>query len=87
MISLPKHLSNILFKSALRSMPELVDKISVAPEKGRDWEYASPSCIQLFNKFKKQGSFGFPSCKDMAQSIIDNLSKEENDAISKIELS
>ena len=41
--------------------------------------------MQFFNKFKKDGSFGFASCKDMASAIVDNL--PENDTIEKVELS
>jgi hypothetical protein len=44
--------------------------------------------MQFFNKFKKQGSFGFASCKDMATAIIENISEEAmNTTIEKIELS
>lgn len=64
-----------------------MDKIQVTPEKGKDWEYASPSVITIFNKNKKGGSFGFPTCQDMARAFVEHLPKEDNDAISKIELS
>ena len=36
--------------------------------------------------YKKQGSFGFPTCQDLAQAIVNNLTHEENDAIEKVEL-
>ncbi len=42
--------------------------------------------MTIFNKFKKQGSFGFPSCKDMAIAIVENLSDNEQ-VIEKIEFS
>ena len=41
--------------------------------------------MQFFNKFKKDGSFGFASCKDMASAIVENL--PENDTIERVELS
>ena len=41
--------------------------------------------MQFFNKYKKQGSFGFASCQDMAAAIVENI--PENDSIDKIELS
>lgn len=41
--------------------------------------------MQFFNKYKKQGSFGFASCQDMASAIVENL--PENESIDKIELS
>lgn len=87
MISIPKHLTKIISKSAVRAMPELVEKITITAEKGKDWEYVCPSSISIFNKFKKQGSFGFASCQEMAQSIKDHLLPEENDIIKSIELS
>lgn len=44
--------------------------------------------MQFFNKYKKQGSFGFASCKDMASALLANLPAEAmNTTIEKIELS
>jgi len=43
--------------------------------------------MQIFNKSKKQGSFGFPTCKELAEAIQAKLPEVEgNDAIEKIEL-
>jgi len=42
--------------------------------------------MKFFNQFKKQGSFGFSSCLDMANAIIKNIDDAENDAIEKIDL-
>ena len=36
--------------------------------------------------YKKDGSFGFKSCLDMANAIVANIETETNDAIEKIEL-
>ena len=62
MLSLPKYISNILNKAAVRAIPDLKEKLSVGPEKKEDWDYSSPSAIKIFNMSKKQGSFGFPTC-------------------------
>jgi len=44
--------------------------------------------MQFFNKYKKQGSFGFSNCKDMANAIVDNISEDAlGGTIDKIELS
>ena len=44
--------------------------------------------MQLFNKHKKTGSFGFASCKAMAEAILSNVPAAEYDStIAKIELS
>ena len=44
--------------------------------------------MQFFNKYKKSGSFGFASCKDMASAIVENIPKEALETtIDKVELS
>ena len=87
MISLPKTISKQLLAAAVKAMPELNEKIAVTPDKGKEWEYVCPSIITVFNKYKKQGSFGFGSCQEMALSIQANIQGEENAMIQKIELS
>jgi len=66
-------------------MPELKEALQVNVEKQGSWDYQCPSAMQFFNKFKKDGSFGFATCKDMATAIVENI--PENDAIEKVELS
>lgn len=58
--------------------------MAVTPERQKEWDYTSPTAIKIFNMSKKQGSYGFPTCQDMANAIIQNL--EENNSIEKIEL-
>jgi arginyl-tRNA synthetase len=58
--------------------------MAVTPERNKEWDYTSPSAIKIFNMSKKQGSFGFPTCQDMANAVIQNL--EENNSIEKVEL-
>jgi len=44
--------------------------------------------MQFFNKYKKQGSFGFPNCKEMATAIVNNIPADAMETtISKVELS
>lgn len=62
MISIPKHISKILNQAALKSMPELTEKITVTSDRNKDWQYASPSAMKIFNMTKKSGSFGFSTC-------------------------
>ena len=85
MQSIPKHLSSILQKAALQAMPELTEVVVVQAERNKEWDYVSPSAMKFFNQFKKQGSFGFPTCQDMAKSICENIDPQ-NDAIAKIDL-
>ena len=81
MISIPKHLSTILGKAALKAMPTLAEKIAVTPERNKEWDYTCPSGIKIYNMTKKTGSFGFATCQDLCQSIVDNLDPATNDAI------
>jgi hypothetical protein len=78
MISVPKHLASLLNKSALKAMPGLLEKLAVTPERNKDWDYTSPSTIKIFNMSKKQGSFGFATCQDMANAIAQNVDSELN---------
>lgn len=44
--------------------------------------------MQFFNKYKKDGSFGFASCQDMANAIAKNIPEEAlKYCIEKVELS
>jgi len=85
MISIPKHLASIIQSAAKRAMPELTDPVSVTPEKNKDWEYVSPSAMKFYNMHKKKGAFGFATCQEMANAIIENIDSENN-VIDKIEL-
>lgn len=42
--------------------------------------------MKIYNASKKTGSYGFPTCQQLAQAITDNLDPVENDAIEKVEL-
>jgi len=68
-------------------MPELTDAITVTPEKNKDWDYVSPSAMKFFNMYKKKGAFGFQSCQEMANAIVQHVESENNNAIQRIELS
>ena len=86
MISVPKHLSAIIARAAKKAMPELNEPVVVTAERNKEWDYVSPSAMKFFNQFKKQGSFGFASCQDMANAILANIDQDNNDAIEKIDL-
>ena len=88
MLSIPKHLQKILQKAANAAIPELKELVTVNPQKGEAWDYQSPTAMQLFNKYKKTGSFGFASCKDMATAIAEQIPKESlEDTIESVQLS
>lgn len=61
------------------------EKLSVNPDPTCD--YNTPGVTALFNKFKKQGSFGFSTCQEMAQQIRDTIMSESNEIIQSVELS
>lgn len=79
-------MQNIIARAAQKAMPGLTEPIVVQKEQNKDWDYVSPSAMKFFNQFKKQGSFGFASCQDMANAILANIEQESNDAIEKIDL-
>ena len=88
MISIPKHLQSIFNRAAVKAMPELTESLLINPEKQGAWDYQSPSAMQFFNKYKKKGSFGFKTIKDMACAIVENIPAEAMEStIDKIELS
>ena len=70
MLSIPKYLQSVFNRAAQKAMPGLADSLIINPEKQGEWDYQSPSALQIFNKYKKNGSFGFNSCKDMAAAIV-----------------
>lgn len=67
-------------------MPTLTDSVSVGFAKGKEHQYECPSAMKLFNTYKKDGAFGFATCKDMADAIVKNIDPK-NDAIDKITMS
>jgi protein-arginine kinase activator protein McsA len=85
MISVPKHLQSIIARAAQKALPGLNEPIVVTAERNKEWDYVCPSAMKFFNQFKKQGSFGFASCQDMANAILANID-DSNDAIEKIDL-
>ena len=75
-------------KAAVRAMPELTEALQVNPQKNENWDYQCASAMQFFNKYKKQGSFGFPNCKEMATAIVNNIPEDAlKSTIEKVELS
>jgi hypothetical protein len=86
MISIPKHLSNLIGKAALKAMPALTERIAVTPERNKDWDYTCPSAMKVYNMTKKSGSYGFATCQDLAQAVVNSIDQEHNDAIESIEL-
>ena len=67
-------------------MPELPDLMVVEAERNKEWEYKTASAMKFFNMYKKKGSFGFATCQEMANAIVNNIDPAENNAIEKIEL-
>lgn len=86
MISIPKHIANLLGKAAVRAMPALAEKIAVTPERNKDWDYTCPSAMKIYNMTKKAGSFGFATCQDLAKAIVSNLDEEASKVIKGVEL-
>ena len=86
MISIPKQIAAIIQSAAERACEGLTDPVIVTAEKNKEWEYVSPSAMKFFNMHKKKGSFGYKTCQEMAQAILQNIDPD-NEAIDRIDLS
>jgi len=49
MISVPRHLSNIIARAAQKAMPGLTEPIVIQAERNKEWDYVSPSAMKFFN--------------------------------------
>ena len=54
-------------------MPGLNELVVVEAAYGKEWEYKSRSAMKFFKISKKKGSFGFETCYEMAQAIVNNI--------------
>jgi len=87
MRSLPRHLAHILKQAQVLAIPECTEAVKCQADKNVAWDYSSPSAMQIFNKSKKTGAFGFENCQKLAEAISMKLGDvEHNDAIEKLEL-
>jgi len=62
MISIPKQISQVISRATSKALPGLLEKVTVTPDRNKDWDYTCPSAIKFFNMSKKTGSYGFASC-------------------------
>ena len=85
MTSIQKHLEDIILPASLKACPGLKDPVKVNPETALSHDYVCPSAMMFYNKYKKQGSFGFKSCLDLTEAIKTHI--PENDAIGELTLS
>jgi hypothetical protein len=58
MINLAQNLSQLISEAVRIKMTEVTLNFSINAEKGKDWQYASPTAITLWNKFKSSGGLG-----------------------------
>jgi len=84
MINIAKHLSNIISEAVHEKIPEITEKFVINSEKDKDWHYATPSAIKIFNMFKKKGGLGCENCKELAEKIAECIPTDG--IIEKVEL-
>lgn len=91
MVLIPEMIQQFLQKAAEEALPGLKEEIRIeVAQKAQEHDYQTSAAMMLFNKYKKQGSFGYKTCQDMANSIIDKIPKEvlsEGGIASKLSMS
>lgn len=84
MINIGKHLSDIITEAVQAKIPEIKEKFVINSEKDKEWQYATPSAIKIFNMFKKKGGLGCANCMELAQKISECIPTDG--LIEKVEL-
>jgi arginyl-tRNA synthetase len=84
MINIAKHLSDIITEAVQSQIPEIKEKFVINSEKDKEWQYATPSAIKIFNMFKKKGGLGCANCMELAQKISECIPTDG--LIEKVEL-
>lgn len=84
MINIAKHLSDIITQAVQVQFPEVKEQFVINSEKDKEWQYATPTAIKLWNMHKKKGGLGCESCKELAQKLADSIPTDG--IISKVDL-
>jgi hypothetical protein len=67
MITITKRLGRIMQTAAHKACPGATDPVQITVEKKPEADFVCPTAMKYFNMTKKTGSYGFASCKDMAE--------------------
>lgn len=84
MINISKHLSQIISQAVHDNIPEIDEQFIINSEKDKEWQYATPTAIKIWNSVKQKGGLGFNSCKELAEKIAECIPTD--DLIEKVEL-
>lgn len=84
MLNIAKHLSDIISTAVQDHIPDIKETFIINSEKDKDWHYATPTAIKIWNMVKKKGGLGCANCKELAQKIADCV--PVGDVIEKVEL-
>jgi arginyl-tRNA synthetase len=84
MLNIAKYLSDIISEAVQDHIPDIKEKFMINSEKDKEWQYATPTAIKIWNMVKKKGGLGCENCKDLAQKISECIPIGE--VIEKVEL-
>lgn len=84
MINISKHLSKVLNKAVEKAFPIKDFQSVVTWSSTGTSDLSSPSAISIYNKNNKREGWTFPSVKEVAQEIVDNL--EQNSVVKEIKI-
>jgi hypothetical protein len=87
MISIQKHLQEIVQVAAEKACPGLDNEVIVMFQKNKDYQYDCPSAMKFYNTYKKTGCFGYATCKDLADAIAKHIDVSKESAIERISMS
>jgi len=69
MINLANYLSEIITTAVQAGIPEVKEKFIINSDIDKEWQYASPTAIKIWNMNKKKGGLGCENCKELAEKI------------------
>ena len=77
MIKISKYLGEVLQAAVSAAIPAYQGDAAIQQEKGDEFDYSSPTAMKIYNSAKKQGSYGFDTCQDLAQAIAEKIPENE----------
>jgi len=57
-------------KAVVKALPGCTDPVQIAIETSAGADFNCPSAMKFYNMSKKNGSYGFPNCKEMAEKMV-----------------
>ena len=67
-------------------MPEFEKEVVVIQPHFKQFQYCSPSAMNLFNRYRKTGCFGHETCESLAEKIIGAIDLKSDPVIASLVL-